>query len=417
MRTKVMNGRQVVLASVVAAAMMLAGASTASADVVSDQSGAVLIFPKVVVDTSGVFGPRTDTELQITNTSNSVISARCVLVDTTPRCIGVTGTPDTACTEAGEAEGDNRCAPGSRCTPQWRKTADFQFTLTKRQPISWKASDGLLSFPCGGPATDPNSPAGCQFGSNVGSDGSPSSIPPTTDDPFFGEIKCAQVDPDEFRPTVGFSDGNGRGGDLSGNATIVSVSPTDARKYNAVALKSTGSNDGNDTLLIGGPNAEYNGCPHALILQHLFDGANVEYTGGRSTVVTDVTLVACNQDFLTDQTIPATLQLLVFNEFEQRFSASRRFDCWTEVQLSDLVNRPGDGDDTSSLWNVNVQGTLSGQTRIRPVASATRANGVLGIAEEFWQRAGDGPPHSDAFQLDLMGTNMLGDEIVLSPNF
>jgi hypothetical protein len=154
-----------------------------------------------------------------------------------------------------------------------------------------------------------------------------------------------------------------------------------------------------------------------LIVQHLFDGADVEYTGGSSNVVTDVTLVSCNQDFLTDQTLPATLQLLVFNEFEQRFSASRQFDCWTEVQLSDLVNRAGSDDDLFSLWNVNVQGTLSGQTRIRPVASSTRANGVLGIAEEFWVQTGDGGERSDAYQLNVSGTNMLGDEIVLSPNF
>lgn len=417
MRTKVMIRRQVVLAGIVAATMVLASAGTATADVVSDQSGAVLIFPKIVVDTTGAFGPPTDTELQITNTSNSVVSARCVLIDTTPRCIGTDGTPDTACSVAGEADGDGRCA--TTCTPQWRKGNDFQFTLTKRQPISWKASDGLLSFPCGGPVQDPNQPSGCQFGTNTGTDGSPSSIPPVGDDPFYGEIKCAQVDPEDFEPTVGFSDGNDRGGDLSGKATIVSAEPVDARKYNAVHLQSTGFNNGDDILQIGGPDAEYNGCPHALILQHVFDGAEVEYQGGISVVSTDLTLVSCSQDFLNDQTSPITLQLLVFNEFEQRFSASQKFDCWTEVRISDLVNRPGSADDAFSLWNVNVQGTLTGQTRIRPVASTTRANGVLGIGEEFWDRLnGNGPaPHSSAFQLNLSGTNMLGDQIILTPNF
>jgi hypothetical protein len=420
MRTKVMIRRQVVLASV-AAATMLAVAGTASADVVSDQSGAVLIFPKIVVDTSGVFGEPTDTELQITNTSNSIVSARCVLVDTTPRCISPTGEPDTACTVAGEANGDGRCAVGSPCTPVWRKGNDFQFTLTKRQPISWKASEGLPSFPCGGPVQDPNAPSGCPFGSNVGSDGSPSAIPRVGDNPFFGEIKCAQVNPEDFRPTVGFSDGNDRGGDLSGKATIVSVAgdlAVDARKYNAVALKSTGVNNGDDVLRIGGVDAEYNGCPHSLILQHVFDGAQIEYNGGSSEVTTDVTLVSCSQDFLNDATSPITLQLLVFNEFEQRFSASERFDCWTETRLSDLVNRPGEDDDDFSLWNVNVQGTLTGQTRIRPVSTSTRANGVLGIGEEFWTRnMNNGHQHSSAFQLNLSGMNMLGDEIVLNPNF
>jgi len=69
MRTKVMLGRQVVLATVITATMALAVAGTASADVVTDQSGAVLIFPKIVVDTSNTLGYGTDTELQITNTS------------------------------------------------------------------------------------------------------------------------------------------------------------------------------------------------------------------------------------------------------------------------------------------------------------------------------------------------------------
>lgn len=417
MRTKVKIRRQVVLAGVVAAAMMFASASAVSADVVSDQSGAVLIFPKIVVDTTGAFGPNTDTELQITNTSNSVVTARCVLVDTTPRCIGIDGA-QTACTEAGEADGDGRCSTGSRCTPQWRKVQDFQFTLTKRQPIAFKASEGLPSFPCGGPVQDPNAPAGCQFGSNTNSDGSPSGILGVPDDPFFGEIKCAQVNPDTFAPTVGFSDGNDRGGDFAGKATIVSVGETvDARKYNAVALQSTGINNGDDTLQIGGANAEYNGCPHTIILQHLFDGANVTFSGGTSQVATDLTLVSCSQDFNEDFTTPATLQFLVFNEFEQRFSASNRFDCWREVQLSDLVNRPGSADDAFSLWNVNVQGTLTGQTRIRPVASGGRANGVLGIGEEFWQSGESGPTYSDAFQLNISGTSELGDQIILSPIF
>jgi len=420
MRTKVMIRRQVVLSSIVGGLMMLACPSVGRADVVADQSGAVLIFPKIIVDTSGVFGRPTDTLLQITNTSNSLISGHCYIVDTTPRCIGIDPVhPDTtACTEAGEADGDARCLPGSRCRPQWDYVADFQFTLTKRQPIAWKASDGLLSFPCGGPVVDPNNPGGCQFGSNVSSNGSPSSIPPISDDPFFGEIKCVQVNPEDLsKPAVGVNEGNGRGGDLSGHATIVSVNPTDARKYNAIALQSTGFNNENNILQIGGEGAEYNGCPHSLTLQHLFDGAEVEYDGGFSEVFTDLTLVSCSQDYNTDSTTPATIQLLVFNEFEQRFSASIRFDCWTEVAISDLVNRPGSSDDPFSIWNVNVQGTLAGQTRIRPVASNGKANGVLGIAEEFWHRGGNGTAKSGAYQLNISGTNTLGDQIILSPIF
>jgi hypothetical protein len=411
----------VVLSSVVGGLMMLASASVGRADVVADQSGAVLIFPKIIVDTSGVFEAPTDTILQITNTSNSVISAHCFLVDTTPRCIGIDpDQPDhTACNIADEADGEETRCTGSRCLPRWDYVADFQFTLTKRQPIAWKASDGLLSFPCGGPVVDPNNPGGCQFGSNVSSNGAPSSIPPIPDDPFFGELKCVQVSPDDLSaPAVGVNDGNDRGGDLSGHATIVSTGGNvDVRKYNAIALQSTGINDGNGTLLIGGEGAEYNGCPHTLTMQHLFDDAVVEYDGGSSEVESDLTLVSCSQDFSTESTTPATVQLLVFNEFEQRFSASIRVDCWTEVQLSDLVNRPGESDDAFSLWNVNVAGTLTGQTRIRPVASNGKANGFLGIVEEFWERENDnGREFSGAYQLNIAGTSALGDRLILSPD-
>jgi len=425
MRTKVMIRRQVVLSSVVGGLMLLASAGVGRADIVADQSGAILIFPKIIVDTSGVFGPPTDTILQITNTSNSVISGHCFVVDTTPRCLGIDEEhpESTACTPRGEADGDMRCEPGRPCVPQWNYVADFQFTLTKRQPIAWKASDGLLSFPCGGPVVDPNNPGGCQFGSNVSSNGSPSSIPPIPDDPFFGEIKCVQVNPDELgQPSAGVSDGNGRGGDLSGHGTIVSVvqeesGPIDARKYNAIAIQSRGINNGDSTLQIGGELAEYNGCPHTLTLQHLYDGAEVNYDGGNSTAFTDLTLLSCSQDFNTADTRPATIQLLTFNEFEQRFSASIRLDCWTEVQISDLVNRPGSSDDAFSIFNIGVQGTLAGQTRIRPVASNGRANGVLGIAEEFWHRDGNGVTKSGAYQLNISGSSELGDQIILSPNF
>lgn len=421
MRTKVMFGRQVALSTFISTLIVVASVGTPRADVVADQSGAVLIFPKIIVDTSAVLADTpTDTLLQITNTSNSVVSARCVLVDTTPRCISVSGIPDTACTEKGEADGDRRCAVGSRCEPQWRKVSDFQFTLTKRQPIAWRASEGLPFFPCGAPVVDPNEPGGCANGaSNTDADGLPSSIPVVSDDPFFGEIKCAQVDPGNSKPTVGLNDGNDRRGDLAGHGTIVSVNPVDARKYNALALQSTGFNDGDDVLQIGGEFAEYNSCPHSLIMQHLFDGADVPYTSGNDTanVVTDVTLVACSQDFNTDSTVPATLQLLVFNEFEQRFSASTRFDCWKEVQLSDLVPRPGSADDAFSLFSVNVQGSLAGQTRIRPVSSNGRSNGVLGIGEEFWAVNGSDDSASSAFQLNHIGVGELGDQIILSPIF
>jgi hypothetical protein len=198
----------------------------------------------------------------------------------------------------------------------------------------------------------------------------------------MGELKCIEVGPDGAP-----IDRN----DLKGEVTIVRVSETelDARGYNAVGLQAIeGANDGDNTLVIG---EEYSGCPAVLILNHFFDDAiepiNDNY------VRTDLTLVPCSQDFRLQAPFDSTVQFLVFNEFEQRFSASFRVNCFRETPLSDIDTRPRSLSDTlasstgdyRSIFNVNVQGTLSGQTRIRGVDddSEEHGNGFIGVAEEF----------------------------------
>ena len=121
------------------------------------------------------------------------------------------------------------------------------------------------------------------------------------------------------------------------------------------------ANDGNDILCLGGaepteecPIAEYEGCPNVLILNHLFD--NLDPPVGES-VRTRLTVVPCSEDFLNQALVKTTLQFLVFNEFEQRFSASRRFDCLFSTILSDIDTRLGPDDDQFSIFNAVVQGT------------------------------------------------------------
>lgn len=390
--------------TVLGAAAFFGLCATASADVTSDQSGAILIFPKVVFDSAGVFtgGVPTDTLVQITNTSNSQVSARCMLIDTTSRCNGngIACTPDTAV---------QRCGSLDRCEPNWIPH-DFRMTLTKRQPITWRVSEGMNPFPC--------AIQGCPNGQDNGM----SSIPLAGDDPFFGEIQCVEVDSDDFQPSGGLNPANGGRGDLAGHATIVAVNnltqdaDVDARKYNGIAIQATALNDGDDTLLIGGPNEEYSGCPHSLVLNHAFDDADVSFGGSSNpstaSVQTDITVVPCSQNFnSTDVTAEVVLQFLVFNEFEQRFSGSSRVDCWRDVQLSDLTTRPGDADDAFSIFNVGVQGTIVGQTRIRPVPGAQLANGVLAIAE---QRFDNGS--TTASNIHFVGTALAGDVMGLHPD-
>ena len=375
--------RRAILAGVVGAACM---AGAVRADVKSDKPGAILIFPKIRVDTRGVLsgGVPTDTELQITNTSPSVVAARCFLVDTTSHCnnVSASGTCvagvcsnfalacatdndcDIACLPelAQNPVGQGGCPVGGKCVAGWNET-DFQMTLTKRQPVSWKASDGLSVLPC-----DPRIPApgphACLGGSNTGS-----GIAAINEDPFFGEIRCVEVDAGSFKPTAGIDPANNGGGDLKGEVTIVRTTAApariDAAKYNAIAIQSIAQdangnppNDGNDTLCLGGqsdpvncPNGpEYNGCPNTLIYNHFFDNAPVvthtPLAGGlQASVFSHLTFVPCAADFrIQDNNLASsTLQFLVFNEFEQRFSASTRITCWKELQLSDIDTRPGDG--------------------------------------------------------------------------
>jgi len=102
---------------------------------------------------------------------------------------------------------------------------------------------------------------------------------------------------------------------------------------------------------------------------------------------TIVTFVPCSEDLTaTGSDQPnIMLQFLVFNEFEQRFSTSRSIRCFSEIVLSDIDTRPGPHGDAQSIFNVNVQGTLTGQTLIRGVADSatTYGHGLLAIAEVF----------------------------------
>ena len=401
MWTKASMMRRAVYGAFVGSTLLLA--SSAGADVVSDQSGAILIFPRITVDTAGVLGPAQDSVIQMTNTSNSVVSARCFYVNATGHCSG----SDEPCVNS------TGCNTGESCLPQWTKR-DFRLTLTKRQPLAWRASEGLSDLPCDGIGSPDG---GCPFGlSNIGADGSVSSIPPVAEDPFYGELRCVQVDPESFQPSAGLNDGNLRSGDLKGEVTnvIVEGEAPDAHKHNAIALQSTTVNDNDDVLEIGGANPEYNVCPSVLTLNHLFDYAVVSYGrgGGNSTVRSRLTVVPCSQDFLNDTTDPVVLQFLIFNEFEQRFSASTSFDCWREIPLADIDTRPGPFGDEFSIFSANVQGTLGGQTRVRPVGASDQGNGVLGVLVEDWTSSST--TKRAASNVHFFGSTSQGDQMVLS---
>ena len=368
-----------------AAVVMFCG-SAASARIIeakgisSIEKGAILVYMDLELDTTDPMDT-TDTRIQLTNTSEFLTTVDCFYINANSHCGGDGGpvcetTAD--CTEMG--------LRGLQCIPGWAKT-DFRLSLTKRQPISWSLGDGLSRLPL----ADQPGQAG-QF--NTGA------IPPAPEDPFKGELRCIQKDVgDPDRP----SDRN----DLKGESTVVRQvgEQIDAHKSNAIAIKAIeGAQDGEPNVMnIGGPAAEYGafpapgqesniGCPNIWTLNHYFEGAQVvTHDGAAATSVNSkLTVVPCAADLLVDVPGSATLQFLIYNEFEQRFSSSTRIDCYDERRLADVDTRPGPDGDRRSIFSVGTQGTLTGMSRIRSVSGPTDnedeydGNGVLLMLQENW---------------------------------
>jgi len=379
--------------AMLAGVMALHGTAAAQATVASDRPAGLVIWPKIVVDTIDAFnqGRTVDTTIQFTNTSSSIRTIQCFIVDTTSRCNNGTNRFSTseACRE-GQVPSD--CLPGGACLPEWSET-DFPVTLSPRQPFGWTASEGGTVPPAGG------APGG--------------SINPT-DTVFTGEVKCVEVNSQAAALPINAND-------IKGEANIYEVSTVntgsvDVRSYNAIGVQTVlndGSTQNDQVLCLGATSgsaecatAEYASCPAVLILNHFFDQSVPGFERR-----TDLTLIPCSQNFaendLTEQVVNA-VQFLVYNEFEQRFSASTRFQCFRETQLSLIDSRPGQ--ERFSIWNVGVQGTLTGQTRIRSIVGPENdvGHGVLAVAEQFREFvavANGDEIGSAAFNLNYVGLN------------
>lgn len=378
--------------------MLLGGvflvAGSARADVSSSNPAAIVVFPKIVVDTTTSATKKIDTVIQLTNTAPNPINVRCFWINGNGHCSN-----DGAV-----------CNPGvfpSTCTglgfcqePTGVKETDFSFSLTAKQPIVFTASAGLQFLPLSNIENQ-------NLGSPQSNTGSIQGVP---ENPMIGELKCIEVNEND-QP----ADSN----DLKGEATIEEISVTgptvDIRGYNGIGIQAVqGANNGDDTLILGGPAPEYNACPNLLIVDNFFDDAPVD----NETVRTNLTLVPCTEDLNLQLCITTTVQFLVFNEFEERLSTSVPLTCFLELTLSDIGTRLGPSDDASSIFNVAVQGTISGQILIRGVADndMTHGHGLLGVAEEFFGSgtgAGFTPRFSDAFNLHQRGVRTQADIISL----
>lgn len=406
------SARRRCLASTTALFLLIGCASLAAAQDVTSatRAGGYLVFPKVVVHTTGAGNPAlaagelaTDTVIQLTNTSNQPVVVNCYYINANGHC-GGPGPNARVC------QSNSECPGGQECVPGW-DVRDFTFTLTPNQPVGWTASTG---FPDGLPCFTTACGTGSNF--NVGS------IEAVQENPFTGELKCYQVDPATVAPgTETPDDAN----DLKGEATIVQSNAATggtppavlASAYNAISFVAQEPGpDAAGPLCLGGATpppgtaqgvgcAEvYTPCPGTLMLQHFFDGAEA----GSGFVNTELTLVPCSEDLvgggLPDLTV--TAQLLVNNEFEQRFSTNTRVNCYQNIRLSDIDTRPGPEGDGASMFAVGVQGTLGGNTRIQGVTGSENGNGygLLGLAQTFYApTAGGAPDSAGAYHLNGTG--------------
>jgi hypothetical protein len=289
-------------------------AGTARADVASDKPAAVVLFPKLLVDSeSGL-----DTLVRLSNVSDKALNVLCYYVNVTPRC----SLPGGACFPDGKVcpvqIGDSKLF--GECVDQWQPT-DFLIRLTREQPTAWLVSKGasvncrFLSGRCSNDDTKscqrneecasggrcvlpPCLPLEGPPQGRTGRDGQVNEglIPVSPEDPFIGELQCVALD-ESLAPAPR--------NDLIGEALIGRWERTrgfiDVAGYNAIGIPAI-SNKGNrdQTLVLGGPTgndpqrnpddqacrqqgtcAEYEGCPGILILDHFFDGAEDPWVRNR----------------------------------------------------------------------------------------------------------------------------------------
>jgi len=343
-----------------ALSLVVAGAAPVSAAPDHDNAAGLLIYPKIVVDLAAGI----DTRLHLSNTSSLPQMAHCFYVNANSHCTNTGGVCSSFadCQDAGGIFG--------ACVPGWIET-NFDIFLTSGQPIGWVASEGLSgnNLPCRATFLNPNPCAG--LGSNNGT-----RIPPISETPFIGELKCIQSDPVTRLPIACGPGGATCPNSFTGNAAITDTDTTDVASYPASGLRGV-MNNGDNSLVVGGETAEYEPCADVLVMDFVYDGA-IDPIGSLQAS-SELTLVPCTQDFRGQSTPPVTAQFLVYNEFEQRLSTSRRVECLLDTPISRIdTSQPA-----NSIFSVNVGGTIMGQARIRGIGGGLTGVALLALATNF----------------------------------
>ncbi len=335
------------LSGLCASALTLGVVAGARADVTVEKGASILIFPKLVSNSDE------DSIVQLSNQGTMMVHAHCYYVNAS-LVDRITGQP---------CDFDN----GVNCAPLWQET-DFDLWLSKKQPTVWNVSEGrrvsILN----------EVPGDYGYGLD------PGHIPPMGDE-FEGELKCVEVD-ETGRPTLG--------NNLKGEVTLKSTSGNqdgDVAKYNAIGIE--GNADAaqpSSPLLLDGN--VYEACPSKLYVQHLASGqSNLPNSTQGFNAVTELTLVPCNEDFENGIPTASTVQYLVYNEFEQRYSGSTTVTCYLNTELTDL-DSPLFPD--RSVFSAATLGTPAAFTEITPVTGAGGLHSVVGVTETFMQGTNNG---------------------------
>jgi hypothetical protein len=329
------------------AALLAAFVATAAHAAPSIESTtSVLFFPKVVAD-----GMR-DTTLLVGNGSNSFVHARCFYLDA--------------------ALSDPSQPSGPENLPRWTKT-EFEISLTKQHTTSWVVSRGREVD-----ATDP--PCSPEKSDCYAAGIDPGTIPAPTAG-FQGALLC--VETDETGAPIS-------GNHLFGSASLQDLASGDVAGYSAVGLQGFETNNGDSTLCLGGPvseicptGTEYEGCPQNWYFNHVTSGApDAAQSGG--SVYSSFSALPCTWN-LNDAPPPAaSLQVVLFNEQEQRFNTSTSLTFWTDRPMTDIDTRPGPSDDDRSLFTFAALQSPTALTKLRALTS-----GVVMVGEEEYVAAGD----------------------------
>lgn len=339
----------------------------ATAQVTTEQGASIIVFPKVIAD--GTW----DTVIQLANQTVNERLAHCFYVN------GV---------------------PGPRTARLWEEI-DFDVWLTQRQPTHWVVSRGRLDDPTDGRCSADN--RDCDA---AGFDPGRIPRPPVG---FRGELLCVEADASGF-PIPGNA--------LIGKATLHHLASGGVTTYSAIGLQGFITNNLDNVLCLGGgrsaqcPNGpEYAGCPDRWVLNHPAEEVDAE---SGSSVTTSITVVPCTQNFMTQAPPVVTMQFVIYNEFEQRFSASTSVTCWADLTLA-TIDSPSAVD--RSAFSRSSLGTTYAQTAIRQVPdNENPAFGFMLVAQTSRASGGADPlVTSTTLNVHGVGAKQDTDLITLVP--